>query len=80
MTVTLREFSEGCCQTKANSSQYGQVSRSPVCAERRPLGESSDTGLLVGGAVRESAFGIEVVVHGSMDRSELPRAMRMSEP
>jgi hypothetical protein len=56
-----------CCQTDANSSQFGQVCPILAGAERPPLGQSGDAGLLVDLAAGEASVGVEVVVDGGVD-------------
>lgn len=53
----------GCCQTDANSSQFGQVRRLSGGAESPPLGKSSGAVQLVGGAAGEAPLRVEEVVH-----------------
>ena len=54
-----REFLEvyrGCCQTNANSSQFGQVRGALAGAERPPLGQSGGAGFLVVISAGEAAL------------------------
>ena len=52
-----------CCQTNANSSQFGHGRRSLVGAELPPLGESGLTRGLEEIPAGEAPFSVEVVVH-----------------
>ncbi len=62
----LFDIDQGWCQTNANSSQFRRGRLASVGAERPPLGESGGTAGLVGGALGEASFRVEVVVDGSV--------------